>query len=202
LGFAPGAEASSHAPEELPAYSALVDPGFAIGDFDGDTRLDVVKVQSVLSHGLGTRYRLTFQLSSGPQQTLCLRAPTGGLQLTSRDVNGDHFVDVVVTTAWTNQPIAVLLNDGRGNFSPSNPATFPGAFSASRDFLASTTDEITEATPALLSRQLFAQYKQRYGISTPHDLTAACVSSPSRGWLFYAIESIRNRPPPPTIHLF
>jgi hypothetical protein len=129
-------------------------------------------------------------------------APTGGLQLTSRDVNGDHFVDVVVTTAWTNQPIAVLLNDGRGNFSPSNPAAFPGAFSASRNFLASTTDEISDATPALLSRQLLGQYKQRHGIPTPHGLTAASGTTSSRGWLFYAIESIRNRPPPPPIHLF
>ena len=161
----------------------------------------MVRVHIVPGYGFHAQYRLTFQLSSSPRQALWLAAPTGGLQLAPRDVNRDRFVDVVVTTAWTNQPVAVLLNDGRGHFSAANPNSFPWAFSTSGDSLVSTTVEIIDATAALLSRHLLGHYEQTYRVSTPHRVTAACVSATSRSWLFYTIESIRNRPPPLPIHL-
>ena len=77
--------------------------------------LDLGTVQVGQRSSWDTHYWIAFQLSRGSRQILGVTAPTGGLQITSRDVNGDSFLDVVVTTAWTNRPVAVLLNDGQGN---------------------------------------------------------------------------------------
>src|ERR1700719_852762 len=90
---------------------AVASPGpqapahFAIADYDGDSRPDLASVQVGQSGSRDTRYWIAFELSGGSGQTLGITAPTGGLQITSRDVNGDSFPDVVVTAAWTNKPI-------------------------------------------------------------------------------------------------
>ena len=95
---------------------------FAIADFDGDNRPDLVTVHTGQGNSSSTRYWIGFQLSSGLGQTIGVSAPSGGLQIVSRDVNGDSFLDVVVTTAWTNRPVAVLLNDGHGMFTRLAPS--------------------------------------------------------------------------------
>ena len=59
---------------------------------------------------------------------------------------------VVVTTAGTNRPVAVLLNNGAGNFTASDPSAFPGAFRKSNNFWSGLTPELREASPAFLSR--------------------------------------------------
>jgi len=127
-------------------------PQFAIEDFDGDNRPDIATVRDC-AHGAATsHYRITFQLSRGGSQNIDLTAPVGGLDLSSRDVNGDDFLDVVVTTAGTNRPVAVLVNDGAGTFTASDPAAFPGAFRSSSKFWRGVAEEQQEASPAFLSR--------------------------------------------------
>ena len=110
-----------------------VSPGsqFAITDFDGDSRPDLASVHIGQSDPRETRYSIDFQLTSGSSQTFDLTAPTGGLALASEDVNGDTYPDLVVVAYWTKQPVAILLNDGRGNFTRAEPAAFPRAFSVS-----------------------------------------------------------------------
>jgi hypothetical protein len=39
---------------------------------------------------------------------------------------------LVLATAWFRQPVAILLNDGHGNFSRLQPTEFPEAFSDSK----------------------------------------------------------------------
>jgi hypothetical protein len=99
-----------------------------IADFDGDSRPDLASVETGQSGSHNTRYWIAFHLTAGAGQMVGITAPIGGLHLASRDVNGDSFPDVVVTTAWTNQPVAILLNDGLGNFTTSNPSEFQSAF--------------------------------------------------------------------------
>jgi hypothetical protein len=134
------------------AHEAGIVPQFAIQDFDGDSKPDIAIVLEGRSGSTDIHYRIRFQLSSGRSQNIDLTAPVGGLDISSRDVNGDDFADVVVTTAGTNQPVAVLLNDGVGNFTASDPAAFPGAFRNSNHFWNGLTEELHEAAPALLSR--------------------------------------------------
>jgi hypothetical protein len=55
---------------------------------------------------------------------LAVSGPIGGLQIASQDVNGDSFLDLIVSTELANEPVAVLLNDGRGNFVLADVKTF------------------------------------------------------------------------------
>ena len=140
---------------------------FAIADFDGDNRPDLASVRGGQSGFRGARYLIDFRLTSGLPQTIGVTAPAGGLQLRSRDVNGDSYPDVVVTTFWTNQPVAVLLNDGRGNFTQTDPSAFPGAFTTSDNYRISTPYAVTDATAALFSRYVPGECEGREGAPTP-----------------------------------
>jgi hypothetical protein len=107
-----------------------VGPGvpFAIGDLDGDLRPDLANIQTGQSDVSQTDYWIQLQLTAAQRQTILVVAPTGGLQIVARDVNGDHALDLVLTTAWLKEPVAILLNDGHGVFSRVDPRAYPGAF--------------------------------------------------------------------------
>jgi hypothetical protein len=118
---------------------------FAVADFDGDLRPDTASVQSGADRAGATDYRIQVQLSTVGQQSIRLVAPTGGLFIEARDVNGDHAVDLVLTTAWFRQPVAIYLNDGHGGFSRAEPNAFPGAFSESKANWTPTTSVAADA---------------------------------------------------------
>jgi VCBS repeat protein len=123
---APPAQDSSHA-------TLRSNSSFAIADFDGDQRPDLATAEIERSNPRFTRYLIRLQLAAGPGQ----HGPSGqfigvtgafGLpQISAIDVNGDHALDLVLTAAGQQQPIAILLNDGRGKFSLANPRDFPAA---------------------------------------------------------------------------
>ena len=102
---------------------------FAIADFDGDSRLDFASVETGHSDFANTEYWIRLRLNTAGWESIRLVAPSGGLQLTARDVNGDESVDLVVSTAWSNRPVAIYLNDGHGAFTHAEPGAFPEAFS-------------------------------------------------------------------------
>jgi len=112
--------------------AVTVRPGlaFAVADFDGDSRPDFANVRIGQSDVTNTEYWIQLQLSAFGQQSIRIVAPAGGLRLVARDVNGDQALDLIVTTAWLNQPVAVYLNDGHGRFTYAQPAAFPSAFHA------------------------------------------------------------------------
>jgi hypothetical protein len=123
--------ADSKAPTEL--KTSTVSPvglgvPFAIGDLDGDLRPDLANIQTGRSDVSQTDYWIQLQLTAAERQTILVVAPTGGLQIVARDVNGDDALDLVLTTAWLKEPVAILLNDGHGVFSRVDPRAFPGAF--------------------------------------------------------------------------
>jgi hypothetical protein len=136
--------------EAAPALPAQAPTHFAIADFDGDNRPDIASVHAGQDNPRSTRYWIAFHLSAGSGQTVSITAPIGGLQITTRDVNGDSFPDVIVTTAWTNKPVAILLNDGFGNFTPSDPSDFQSAFRTSEASWTFAANEIRDTAAALL----------------------------------------------------
>src|ERR1700730_19334768 len=135
-----------------PRHEAGIVPQVTIEEFDGDSRPDIAIVSEGRSGSADDHYRIRFQLSRGGSQNIDLTAPVGGLDISSRDVNGDDFLDLVVTTAATNRPVAVLLNDGAGTFTASDPSAFPGAFRKSSNFWRALREELREASPAFFSR--------------------------------------------------
>src|SRR6202030_3311093 len=138
-GTAAGAEARN-------AAAAPVGPGpqFAISDFDGDFRPDLASVQAGVTTSGSTDYWIQLQLSAAGRQSIRLVAPAGGLLIEARDVNGDHAVDLILSTSL-RQPVAVFLNDGHGNFSRVAPSAFPEAFSNTLTNWASASDQATDA---------------------------------------------------------
>jgi len=98
---------------------------FAIADLDGDQRPDIAVVE--LQRGLATsaRYSIRLQLTAKPESSISVDGPLGGLDITARDVNGDDVADLVVTTELDARLVAVLVNDGHGNFSVAPPEDYP-----------------------------------------------------------------------------
>lgn len=109
------------------AHGAATATHFAIADFDGDNRPDLATVETGLIGASHARYWIGFRMSAGARQTIGVNAPVGGLEIDSRDVNGDNIIDLVVSTAWLKSPVAVLVNDGHGNFTVRDPAAFSSA---------------------------------------------------------------------------
>ena len=196
VGSTAPAPAASSAPQSWLATAPLVTSQFAIADFDGDNRPDLATVQVGHGSSSDTQYWIAFQLSRGSRQILGITAPTGGLQVTSRDVNGDNFLDVVVTTAWTNLPVAVLLNDGQGSFRASSPSAFPGAFTTCQKSWACINDQVKEATAALLSRYPTGNCPEGSRFSSPRNVTGLFVLRTSRNSLSSAIVTFLGRAPP------
>ena len=97
---------------------------FAIGDFDGDRRPDLATVEIARFNSFHSHYWVSFQLSTGRPQRIGVTGPSGGLVLLARDVNGDRTLDLVLVTAWRHELVAVLLNDGAGNFAAADPSQF------------------------------------------------------------------------------
>ena len=100
---------------------------FVIADFDGDQKPDFATVDIDQTFIHLTNYSIHLQLSQGLESEIGLTAPSGGLQLIPRDVNGDDSLDLVVRTVFDSNLVAVLLNDGHGRFTLAKPELFPSA---------------------------------------------------------------------------
>ncbi len=196
VGSAGSAHAASTDPQSWPPTSTQITSQFAIADFDGDNRPDFATVQVGHSSSWDTQYWIAFQLSRGSRQILGITAPTGGLQVTSRDVNGDSFFDVVVTTEWTNQPVAVLLNDGQGRFAVSSPSAFPGAFPISEKSRICITDEIKDAVALLLSRYPTVNCSEASRFSPPQNAAGLLLPWAPRSSVLSVVVSFLGRAPP------
>lgn len=49
----------------------------------------------------------------------------GGLHVAAMDVDGDHDLDLIITTEFSRRPVGVWINDGHGVFSKSDSAAWP-----------------------------------------------------------------------------
>lgn len=134
---------------------------FAIADFDGDLRPDLMVVQSVSNRDSVTGYRVEIRLSTGGRQSIYLAEPSGGLRIAARDVNGDHIPDLIISSAARDESLAVFFNDGRGAFRWANPSTYSRASVKSKKLLIYELPRLmdTVATPSQSSNPDFSGTK-------------------------------------------
>jgi hypothetical protein len=152
-------------------------PQFAIADFDGDHRPDLANVRADSKGQSSVLYLIDFRLSSGLRRTFGVTASAGGLQLASRDVNGDHLLDVVVSTFLTDEPVAVFLSDGRGDFTRSEPSAFPAAFTASDQSFSGKTSAMTDGTGTVPSRMQSKSVVLPAWLGSPRNAAASLAAS-------------------------
>ncbi len=91
---------------------------FVFADLDGDQKPDLALIETQSRRSAKTNYSIHIKLSAGPESAVGVNGPMGGLRVAARDVNGDDYLDLIVTSNLDVHFIQVLLNDGRGNFSP------------------------------------------------------------------------------------
>jgi hypothetical protein len=144
-----GSAAGGPRPKVQNAFVVPIGPpsSFAVADFDGDGHPDIAHVESGRVDSSLTDYWIRIQLTTSEPQLIRLVAPAGGLRIEARDVNnGNHFVDLVLATALFGQPVAILINDGRGRFAQVAPTAFPDAFTDSKTDWTSTRSQEIETT--------------------------------------------------------
>jgi hypothetical protein len=169
---------------------------FAVSDFDGDNKPDLARVYASGTVANSTRYSIEIELSTGSGQNVVLTAPFGGLRLESRDVNGDHFPDVIVSTAWTDVPVAVLLNDGLGNFKSLDPAVFPGAFETGDCSFDPPANPEGGGAATIFTRTSSGESKQSGSTHVARDDLGNVEFRPERPRSLRSGDSFSNRAPP------
>ena len=104
-----------------------------IDDFDGDYHPDQIAVKTGASEFSGTQYWIDVRLSTAGRQIIPVFSVSGGIQVVARDVNGNGYLDLVLTASVLRRPVAILLNDGHGQFTRVDPDEFPRAFQDAED---------------------------------------------------------------------
>src|SRR5580700_2424748 len=145
FGLVEGNASAKAVVQKSPARSVGQGLPFAVADFDGDFRFDLASIESWPNNSGTTDYWIQLQLSAVGRQSIRFVGAPGGLRLEARDVNKDRAVDLILVSAWSRQPVAILLNDGRGGFSRVEPTAFPEAFTTLATTWSSTPDRALDA---------------------------------------------------------
>jgi len=174
------------------------DSQFAIGNFDGDRQPDLATIELVRFNSLHSRYLVSFRLSSGRLQTMGVTGPSEGLALLARDVNGDRALDLVLVTAWQHELIAVLLNDGAGNFAAADPVQFRfNAFSSTIQ-VGTAPKRIDEGTILALQYSFAGNLDRDRWTGISRESKRACLCSLGYGSSL-SQSSILGRAPPSSV---
>lgn len=113
------------------AYSAPLRPLSefirSFTDLDGDLRPDSIRYSLRGTEGRGYLYTVEFEMSAKRRSpAIGVHGDDAwGLQFVARDVDGDHDIDLVVTSGARGRAVDVWLNDGHGGFTSGGVASFP-----------------------------------------------------------------------------
>jgi hypothetical protein len=130
---------------------------FAIADLDGDERPDLAVVQVVGYSSPKSKYSIRLQFSGGTGAAVGIEAPLGGLRIAWRDVNGDDRKDLIISTLTGSEIVAVLVNEGGGNFVVAKPSQFPSLEQGQRRVVRALGAQVGDERTLLQSRAAFGE---------------------------------------------
>jgi len=87
-----------------------------LGDFDGDSQIDVVTSRAERLSGHEYSHEVSLKLSGSSSTSFTFRDHYPSVELNSLDIDGDHDRDIIIRETGTSEPLAVWLNDGSGHF--------------------------------------------------------------------------------------
>jgi hypothetical protein len=183
LGWATMPGTAAPPAQEFSRAALRAASSFAIADFDGDQRPDLATAEIERSNSRFARYRIRLQFTAGPGhpaqsgQSIGVTGAFGLPQISAIDVNGDHALDLVITAAGQPQPIAILLNDGRGKFSLANPSDFPAAAPDSPGRLAPASHRFQDAAVLIPARTWQAEAQNARRSVVPRRLAESRLSA-------------------------
>jgi VCBS repeat protein len=98
-------------------------------DLDGDLTPDRVRSTAVGADRQGFAYSVEFEMSAGRASApIAVHAGNPwGLRIMPRDVDGDHDLDLVVTSGEFGEAVDVWINDGQGGFTSGGVYQFPAS---------------------------------------------------------------------------
>ncbi len=176
IAASPKQEATTH-------LGASANSSFAIADFDGDRQPDLATAEVERSDAHFTRYLIRLQLTSGRRpsgklwQSIAVTGAFGVLQIAAVDVNGDSALDLVVSAAGETRPIAVLLNDGHGQFSVTKPSDFPVSIPDSPRRWGSELGQVQDSAVLIPSRTPQAEAKNENRLRVPRPPPESALSA-------------------------
>jgi hypothetical protein len=161
----PVSTASAYSPDKASLFhvvahsQGVLTSTCVLTDLDGDNVPDAVVANGSLHREQGFVYRIDIQLGQTDRQSFFEvgAANVAGLNISTRDIDGDRDIDIVITAGIFRQPVGVWINDGNGNFKQANSALF--------------SNDIWQDPPNLISNQVFdhliavisGQYRLHFG---------------------------------------
>jgi hypothetical protein len=130
---------------------------FTIVDLDGDETPDLAVVQVVVFGSPKSKYSIRFEFSGGTGAAVGIEAPLGGLRIDWRDVNGDDRKDLIISTLTGSEIVAVLVNEGGGNFVVAKPSQFPSLEQGQRRVVRALGAQMGDERSLLQSRAAFGE---------------------------------------------
>ena len=110
---------------ELPGPTdAVGQSGWVLADLNGDQNIDLATTRSGGQETNGYSHEIRIKLSGLQQTSFRFQSRGAIIELSARDVDGDHDGDLIVFEPLSTQPIGVWLNDGRGTFHQGRLADF------------------------------------------------------------------------------
>jgi hypothetical protein len=172
--LAPGGPASVPVQSGFALHSSV-----GVGDFDGDNRVDIAYARPQGRVNGAYRYQVEVHLSAELGTTFSVDSgAAGGLHISTRDVDGDHDLDLVITSAFGGLRVGVWINDGHGQFTQGVAESYPLSIWQEPDRLWETPERlqpsyITFVVPAGKSSIEPGRLEIPFLASTEHSLHAA-----------------------------
>jgi hypothetical protein len=113
--------------KELPVPSN--DPavsGWVLADLNGDQQVDLASASVGISRAGGYAQEVRVRMGGARETSFHFQSRGAIVELSSRDVDGDHDGDLIVYEPLSNELIGVWLTDGAGSFHEAPLADFRG----------------------------------------------------------------------------